>query len=901
MHLSTSVCVCVCVCVCACACVCVRVCGRASVCVCMKVKKREPELYKAEVSTASYLEHTHTMEGHLSFCVISLSWIFAGMFTPGCSQTPVHCQWSSYGAWSDCDSCSKTQSRVRVMEVFAQFGGNTCSGGSTQTQPCQTTRGCPLQDGCGGRFRCRSGKCISQSMVCNGDQDCEEDNLDEQSCDPDKRFPVCDNDKPPPNVEQLGLGYDAVTGNKRGVVINTKSYGGHCRTVFSGDNKVSYRLPRSTLKYNFEVKVQNDFSDEFYESFWSYAKDIVNRETVTGTTKGYRNYDFHETELKMRKKHLMVVKTDVEVAQFQNSAPGYLPLSEEFWKVLVKLPTVYDYATYKTVLLGFGTHYISEGTLGGKFRAVVGIDKEIAEQMAKSSEVYSECTKTKHWFLFISWTTEKCKSGEREKTFDRPPSIKKQAAVAKVDLDGGSSANIAGLKSINPNNPTNNWNMFTNWAESVRTFPAVIKQKIRPLYELVKEVQCAGVKKFHLKRAMEQYLTERHPCHCRPCQNNGLVVMNGDTCECICKPGTDGLACEKGKELEGQEGVIHGSWSCWSGWTFCSKTRRARTRECNNPAPQNGGHHCNGEATETTGCEDDEELQYLQSIEPQCFQMTGQPKENCQIPPELPNGYVLDPKDVYLLGSKVEYVCIDGYHLIGTRHVECIGDKIWSKHPKECIRSRCTSPFLSSDVTGSPLNSTYDIGDIIHVSCPDGRHVVGDTEIICDSSLHWSPDPSTITCSQVNQPKVSEIQCKLWEKLAKEQCICKNPSECTSSLEVCATNIERGLSLRLSLCKLHSLQCLGKAYNLTEDGACQWPSYTTSPCPKCHLWEMCDEKKEWCRCKNLAECSTPGLSVCVRVGDAADNATQTMTECEAGLRRCKGEKVSVVNILPCAA
>lgn len=44
-----------------------------------------------------------------------------------------------------------------------------------------------------------------------------------------------------------------------------------------------------------QVKVQNDFSDEMFSSKWHYAKDIVNRETVTGTTTGYRNYDFHET------------------------------------------------------------------------------------------------------------------------------------------------------------------------------------------------------------------------------------------------------------------------------------------------------------------------------------------------------------------------------------------------------------------------------------------------------------------------------------------------------------------------------------------------------------------------------------------------------------------------------
>lgn len=70
----------------------------------------------------------------------------------------------------------------------------------------------------------------------------------------------------------------------------------------------------------------------------------------------------------------------------------------------------------------------------------------------------------------------------------------------------------------------------------------------------MKEVQCAGVKRLYLRRAIEQYLTESDTCHCRPCRNNGMVVMDGDTCTCICKPGTKGLACEQGTEAEGQQG-----------------------------------------------------------------------------------------------------------------------------------------------------------------------------------------------------------------------------------------------------------------------------------------------------------------------------------------------------------
>lgn len=174
-----------------------------------------------------------------------------------------------------------------------------------------------------------------------------------------------------------------------------------------------------------------------------------------------------------------------------------------------------------------------------------------------------------------------------------------------------------------------------------------VSLQLRPLSELVKEVQCAGMKKIYLGRAIEQYLTESDPCHCQPCRNNGVAFTDGDSCKCVCKPGTRGLACEHGAEAEGQqgefgpfatpvlvppgqhrrcfnsprlfrvapllEGVIHGSWTCWSAWLRCSGAQRLRRRSCSNPTPQNGGQHCSGQSTQTSDCDEDE-LAYLKLV-----------------------------------------------------------------------------------------------------------------------------------------------------------------------------------------------------------------------------------------------------------------------------------------------
>ncbi|KAF7652717.1 hypothetical protein LDENG_00093410 [Lucifuga dentata] len=121
-------------------------------------------------------------------------------------QPPVHCRWGPFGEWSECDGCTRTKIRTRHVEVFGQYGGTPCSGEATETMQCVPQKGCTLEAGCGSRFRCTSGQCISQSLVCNGDQDCE-DGLDERGCDGhESSHYLCDMDKTPPNSDLTGRG-----------------------------------------------------------------------------------------------------------------------------------------------------------------------------------------------------------------------------------------------------------------------------------------------------------------------------------------------------------------------------------------------------------------------------------------------------------------------------------------------------------------------------------------------------------------------------------------------------------------------------------------------------------------------------------------------------------------------
>lgn len=51
--------------------------------------------------------------------------------------------------------------------------------------------------------------------------------------------------------------------------------------------------------------------------------------------------------------------------------------------------------------------------------------------------------------------------------------------MKKVNVLGGDIQFIAGLTNMQLSDPDRNWEMYSNWAESVRYFPDVVKQTVR--------------------------------------------------------------------------------------------------------------------------------------------------------------------------------------------------------------------------------------------------------------------------------------------------------------------------------------------------------------------------------------------------------------------------------------
>ena len=64
----------------------------------------------------------------------------------------------------------------------------------------------------------------------------------------------------------------------------------------------------------------------------------------------------------------------------------------------------------------------------------------------------------------------------------------------------------------------------------------------------------------------------------------------------------------------------------------------------------------------------------------------------------------------------------------------------------------CGVPSLERDVIGMPMKATYEMGEKVFLSCPSGKTLEGEREVICSSSLQWSPSPWRVTCREGKTP-----------------------------------------------------------------------------------------------------------------------------------------------------
>ncbi|TKC36722.1 hypothetical protein EI555_015341, partial [Monodon monoceros] len=507
-----------------------------------------------------------------------------------------------------------------------------------------------------------------------------------------------------------------------------------------------------------------------------------------------------------------------------------LQLSDVFLKALNHLPLEYNSALYSRIFDDFGTHYFTSGSLGGVYDLLYQFSKEELKNSGLTKAEVQNCIRveTKKRYLFFKQTKveHRCTTNKLSEKYGGSFI---QGSEKSISLVQGGRSEYAAALAWEKGSSGPEEKIFSEWLESVKENPTVIDFKLAPITDLVRNIPCAVTRRNNLMRAYREYAAKFDPCQCARCPNNGHPTLSGTECLCVCQSGTYGENCER-RSPDYKSNAVDGNWGCWSSWSTCDATyKRSRTRECNNPAPQQGGKSCEGERRQVEHCtfsimqndgqpciSDDEEVKEIDLPELESDSGCPQP-----VPPE--NAFIRNERKLYSVGEEVEIICLTGFKPVGYQYFSCLPDRTWRRGDVECQRTECLKPVVQEVLTLSPFQTLYKIGESIELTCPRGFVVAGPSRYTC-SGDSWTPPISSSLACEKDTLALLKGHCQPGQKQSGSECICMSPEEDCGlySEDICVLDTHSSHHFTSTTCKFLAENCLNnQQLHFLHIGSCQ--------------------------------------------------------------------------------
>ncbi|KAM9457182.1 perforin-1-like [Clarias gariepinus] len=356
-----------------------------------------------------------------------------------------------------------------------------------------------------------------------------------------------------PGSDLAGEGFDITTMQKKGAfVIDMSSWLQAdktctlCKNPYMGGQK--QKIPVSVVDWRPRQKCNMKLSSSVYQSSealvssstssiennWKSdlqitAPKVQGSVMMAGSTSKLADYSMQRS----KKDKFSFTSHAVSCGYYRYRVKSSPPLHPELLTEFRSLPESYEKNTkqkYFELIDKFGTHYITQVTLGGEVRSITSIKECQASLQGLSVDEVKMCldmetTARKGPAADIQNEAHRCTQA-KDKNLNKK-SFSSSFSDRESTVIGGHTENVDLLFSSNTDP-----NAYKQWISSLPAHPDVISYSLEPLHKLLPEKKTV---KENLRNAIKDYILQRalvKDCS-SPCKT-GVKTNSKEPCSCSC-------------------------------------------------------------------------------------------------------------------------------------------------------------------------------------------------------------------------------------------------------------------------------------------------------------------------------------------------------------------------------
>ncbi|XP_054460926.1 perforin-1-like [Anoplopoma fimbria] len=372
-----------------------------------------------------------------------------------------------------------------------------------------------------------------------------------------------------PGYNLGGEGFNIVTMERKGAyVIDTETWNlgnNTCRMFSNGYmNRERQKVPAAMVDWRTLPKCSLKVSSVVYDSVETLVNDSTS--SVSNDWKiglefpvdpsvtlgvGFGGSHSKESSYAMQKSkqdHFTFFRHSVDCSFYRYRLATNPPRSRSFESAVSSLPS-YSYQTsslYRSLIDAYGTHYITQVSLGGQIKAITSVKTCQATMSGLSATEVNDCLSVEASATFASTASiramyKRCQG--LKKKLGSSQSFSSAFNDRSTEVIGGDIDNNVLFESqLNPS-------AYNNWLKSLKTTPDVVQYSLSPLHTILPSSHSARA---GLKQEVEKYIKDNAVLkRCSETCKIGHRSNKRDPCACVCNSSRNvkSNCCPAGKGL----------------------------------------------------------------------------------------------------------------------------------------------------------------------------------------------------------------------------------------------------------------------------------------------------------------------------------------------------------------